>query len=176
MERPSFTEDTDGEVDCNKDGFEVPAFLYSTIAGKFIWFIPFQTNKILYVNRENHEIHAFEIAEEVENRESLINRTDYKGKYILEYVKDSRYLGVFSIRNCQIVEIDAVRLTYKWCDYDIGARGLKEYVRLMNKAFYEGNTWDRKVYNKILHLEDNQVYKIDKNDIGINIYEGIKEN
>lgn len=171
----SFEEDTDSEVDYPSDGSEVPAFLHSVAAGKYIWFIPFQTNKIIYINKECHKPYAFEIAEEIENKESLSERTELKAKYLLEYVKDNRYIGLFSIKNNRIVEIDAVGLTYKWYDYRFDDGCLELYAMLTENVFYEKDVWDRQLYYRMLHLSRQQKCENKECYTGLDIHEMMKE-
>ena len=49
-------------------------------------------------------------------------------KYLLEYVKDKRYLGIFSLKNKWLFEIDCIELKYEVLDYSIdNSEEIKSY-------------------------------------------------
>lgn len=145
---------------------EMPVFLYSVMVGKYSWFIPFQMGEILYMDRENQQIFMFEI----ECEESFLYEGELKGKYILEYVKDNRYLGLFSIKNNQIVEIDTEKLTCRWCDYQFGDNSIKKYAELVDFSLYESNVWDREVYKKMIKQGNDAMRNSKSGTAGMDIY------
>lgn len=146
--------------------YEMPVFLYSVKVGKYSWFIPFQMSGIVYVDKENQKHSVFEI----ECEESFLNEGEIKGSYILEYVKDNRYLGLFSIMNNQILEIDSEKLTYRWCDYQLGDKSIKKYIELVDFALYESNVWDREVYKKIIKQGNDNIRSSESGIAGADIY------
>ena len=79
-----------------KKEYELPAFLFSVVAGDYVWFIPFQTNKIMYADKKTCQLHVFEADGENETKQSLLGRIALGSKYILEYVRENRYIGLFS--------------------------------------------------------------------------------
>ncbi len=169
----SFEENTDDEVDYIADCYSIPAFMNSVAVGEYIWFIPFQTNKIVYADKGNHKLYAFEIAEESENRESLLGRAVFKAKYIFEYVRENRYLGLFSTKNNQIVEIDTEQLIYKWCDYRIDDSAIRKYVGLVNNVFYESDVWDKEIFGKMLYMKNPDACNAEDEQVGTDIYKKI---
>lgn len=90
-------------LDRTSTEYDMPAFTESIVAGKYIWFIPFQTNQILYVDSNTNEINVFAIEEEEENEKSIENR-EMKAKYVLQYVYEDRYIGLYSLKNEVIYE------------------------------------------------------------------------
>lgn len=172
----SFEVDKAGKVDYITDNYNLPAFLYSAVVGEKVWFIPFQTNKIMYADKENHHLYTFEIDEEIETKESCLERTFSRAKYILEYIKEDRYLGLFSIKNNKVLEIDAKELKYEWCNYCFSDECLTKYSRLIGNVFYEENVWDRENYNRILHLDDYKLQSINRTSVGTSIYNKVMQN
>lgn len=170
-------ETTTGEADCISENYEYHMFNFSVSAGNKIWFIPYNANKILYADKEIQELHSFEIDEENETKESIMARTSLGYKYLLSYLKDDRYLGLFSIKNNCMLEIDTVemRYTYKRYDYCIGidANCLKEYVKQRNGILSEGILWHRNVYRNLIGVMDSEARNIRGCCIGKNIYRKI---
>ncbi len=132
---------------------DMPVFLFFVTAGKYNWFIPSQMDEIIYVERESHKLFTFIIAEEMQSKEGSPGKEEVNTRYILEYVRENRYLGLFSIKNNQIVEIDTEKLTYRWCNYFIGNRSLEKYTELVDYILYENNVWDRDVYKKLIRAK-----------------------
>ena len=168
-----FGEKTNGIADCLTRRYILPAFLYSAEIGRYVWFIPYQTNKIIYADKVHHIFHEFYISEEEETRKSLLERNYFTVKYILEYIRDNRYLGLYSMKNNQTLEIDTEELKYKWCDYDLGDKGVMEYAKQLKDAFHEADVWDRKNYSRILQLGYHKTKRKNGNNVGIDIYNEI---
>lgn len=99
---------------------EIPFFGYSFFLGKHIWFLPTQSNGIIYIDKETYEIHFLEIEEERETKESL--ERDYASKFLFEYIREDRYLGIYSILNERVFEIDTVALCINYREYELGGK------------------------------------------------------
>ena len=170
-------ETTTGEVDCVSEKYEYHVFNFSVAAGNRIWFIPYNANKILYADKGMHELHSFEIDEENETKESIMARTSLGYKYLLGYLKDDRYLGLFSIKNNCMLEIDTVEMRYAYKRYDyctgIDDNCLKEYAKQRGSIFYEANLWHRSVYKELISVMDSESRNISECDIGKDIYKKI---
>ncbi len=111
----------------NDDFNDVPLFISSIAIGDYVWFIPFQTNNIIYINKNNFEMNVFSIEEE-EHTEENVKKQFLQHKYLLEYVKDKRYLGIFSLKNKWLFEIDCIELKYEVFDYSIdNSEEIKSY-------------------------------------------------
>lgn len=155
--------ETQAVLECGEMEYDLPTFLHSVLAGKYIWFIPFQTNKIVYIDRENYELRTFEINEENETKRSLLLSNRVLGsKYVLEYVNDNRYIGLYSVKNKRILEIDAKKMVYQWLDYYLGEKCQMQYGETRKNVFYEGVILDRLVYSA-------KVGNISKNGQRVNI-------
>ena len=173
-----FSKETDGVANCIIDEYEKSTFAYSTVVEEKVWFIPYCTNKILYVNKCTYQLYVFEIDEERETKESILERSSLGYKYLLNYVKDNRYIGLFSIKNQSVLEIDSVELKYKYkqFDYHISERLIKECFDLYNGVFYEGDVWNRVVYNRMMQLKDNNIHNIRSKSVGSDIYKKMEYN
>lgn len=100
------------------DTVEFPLFLTSISVGEYIWFIPFQTNQILYIDKNTYDIKAFEVEGEEQKVDNL--ETQFLNhKYLLEYIRENRYIGLLSIKNKWIIEIDSQNLSYEIFEYHL---------------------------------------------------------
>lgn len=164
-------QETQDILDCGRKEYDLPTFLYSVLAGNYIWFIPFQTNRIIYINRESYELSVFEINEEKETKESLLLANRVLGsKYLLEYVKNNRYIGLYSVKNKRILEIDAKRLAYQWHDYYLDKKCQLQYGEKRKNVYYEGDTLDRLIYNAKIGSIRETGQRVNKDTIGEKIY------
>lgn len=134
-----------------------PLFLFSLSAGKFIWLIPFQTNEILYIDRDTFQVKKFPVKGE-EQTENDINNQLLQHKYLLEYVRENRYIGLFSLKNKWIFEIDSVNLTYEIMNYKFQMESrvheliIKDIMRKKN-IIYEQEAADLSDWMKGLERE-----------------------
>ena len=168
-----FSKETDEVENCIADKYEKFTFLHAEAVGENVWFIPYCTNKIIYVNKHTYQLHAFEIDEETETRESILERSSLVYKYLFDYVKDDRYLGLFSIKNKCILEIDTAELKYEYkrYDYHISDKYIKEYAASHNNLFSENDMWSRKVYSSMIQMRNHDTFYMESESTGANIYE-----
>ena len=168
----NFTKNTDGKIDCTTNHYELPTFLYALAVDDNIWFVPLQTNKIIYVNVQNYEIQTFEITEENETKESLLERTSLCYKYILEYIQGNRYIGLFSIKNNCIIEIDALEKKAKMKYYTLGQKCVCETANILydGYVFYEGDVTQKQIYITMLNQNTKKAGNL-MDRIGLKIYE-----
>lgn len=161
---------TEGElVNCCIQDYKERIFSNIRPAGRYIWCIPFQTNQILYFDMKTLELKKFELPEEEETKDSL-ERNLLGHKYLIEYIKDNRYIGLYSLKNEQIVEIDAEKLTYRRLPFLMNFVGLE--LSAGNEALKEGRQLDEWIYlSKLKHRQ----LEIKKNKCGNQIYKTIIE-
>lgn len=163
-------------LDCEAKKYNMPAFLNAVFIQNAIWFIPFQTNKIIYIDKNTHKINTFEVEEEDENEESLINRR-LNHKYLLEYIREDRYIGLYSFKNKCIIQIDALEKQIKKEEYILGNNCLLELAHLYKKygrICNESIDIDKKVFAVSLYnFKENNI--IAKNN-GLNIYKSVIQN
>lgn len=156
---------------------EVPFFGYSFLLGKYVWYIPTQSNGIIYIDKETYEIHFLEIQEEWETKESLDR--DYASKFLFEYIREDRYIGIYSIQNQLIFEVDTVMLSVKYKDFELSAdavlalaKGFGQYDG--RRMFREKKKKDRLFFSTLLKA-NHAMNDIPLQNIGEQIYHTLDE-
>lgn len=96
--------------------------------GKYILYIPFRADEIVYIDKDTYEVHLLEIEDEQETKES-INAHLMAHKYMVEYIRDNRYIGVYSVKNRWIFEIDTVELCVKKRSYKLSRQASLSIAR-----------------------------------------------
>ena len=157
-----------------KDEYDLPAFMYSVALEGHTWFIPCLTNKILYADHNTFKIEEFKIDDE--SGAGLSSSSEnFHGKYVLEYVREERYIGLFSTKNKCIYEIDAKEMEVKRCNYYYSEACLQEVKNAIAKEnmVYENDILNLKNYfNQPLEdstLNSEKSYE----SIGINIHKEV---
>jgi hypothetical protein len=152
-------------LDCKTTEYDTAAFLESINVGNYIWFIPFQTNQILYVNKDTNQINTFEIEEEEEDEKSIKNR-EMNCKYLLQYVYDDRYIGLYSFKNKVVYEVDAytMKLKTRIVTLNIGDSTIipKSWI------LQESKDVERALFRKLIELNGENILKKEK--IGMKVY------
>ena len=152
-------------LDCKTTEYDTSTFLESINVGNYIWFIPFQTDQILYVNKDTNQIDTFEIEEEEEDEKSIKNR-EMNCKYLLQYVYDDRYIGLYSFKNKVVYEIDAytMKLKTRIVTLNIGDSTIipKSWI------LQESKDVERALFRKLIELNGENILKKDK--VGMKIY------
>lgn len=159
--------------------YEFPAFCRSVAVGEYVWFIPNQADKIIYVDKKTNVVSSFEIYEEDSIKESFLSRETFGTglKYVLEYVRDDRYIGLFSTKNGRIFEIDTKELKYQWKDYYFSNKCLQQCFEIYKGIYYEGYdaALANQVYCMALQMADYKVRNTDIKNVGAQIYRALKE-
>lgn len=171
-----FTENANGKIDCLTKDYENPAFCYSVSLGECIWYIPWQTNNIIYINKKNYKLSVYEIDEENETKESILARvqgTNYK--YAIEYIRDDRYIGLFSMKNNRILEIDTKELRHYWKDYCFSEKCMRQYSGMCEGLYFESDVLGEYIYRMRLQ-NDYLEYNNHPNNVGREIYLNSKKN
>lgn len=107
---------------------------------KYIWCIPYKTDKILYIDKITKKIECLYIEGENETRYSLRMR-EISIKYIVEFVRANRYIGLYSVKQNRLIVIDAASLTFDIKQYQLDDKvceviGKKYFSQ--EDVFYEG--------------------------------------
>lgn len=149
----------------------LPVFNRSVFVGGYIWFIPIGLNKIIYADKKNNVLSVFEIYAENETKDDVLwGEEQGIGNYLLEYVKDDRYMGLFSARNSRILEIDTKELKYQWKEYYFGDNYLQQYCADCNGIYQEGgNPLHTQAYCRGIGAIEYKANNTD-NSIGMRIY------
>lgn len=176
----NFEGNTSELIDYETDLYETPTFADSIATERYIWFIPFQTNKIIYIDKDTFELHVFEIAEEDETEDSLACG-HMNSKYLLQYVKERRYIGLYSLKNNCIWEIDSLKIKVEKKHYSLSRECLEQiekkyiYENVFGDILYDNQSICRMVLEKRLfdvNMEEKK--KETSGIIGARIYEHMK--
>ncbi len=144
-----FKDKENNRLDFKTLAYDVPAFIQSVATKTHVWFIPFQTNKILYIDKNTYEVKAFEMEMEDEKEGIPINREFLKAKYLLEYVNENRYIGLYSLKNNCVVAIDAREMKETRETYLLSRSCLMKMMQLHEKRGHimrEKNDMDERIY------------------------------
>lgn len=156
------TRDEKNILDCEAERYNTPVFIDSQKVGQYIWFIPFQTNLIIYVDKDTKELYVMEMEDENETKDSF--KRGMNQKYIVEYVCNSKYIGLYSFKCGGMYEIDAEKRKTEKILY------LQEDSYMEKTAFgrtlYELDNFDCNIFRRFLMKE--------KENVGIN-EENIRE-
>lgn len=117
------------------------------LVGNKMWCIPFQTNKIMFIDTLSYNISFLEIKEEEETKETLNNRI-FAHKYLIQYTKDDRFIGLYSLKNEYVIEIDAKKLIYEILPVNLTESCIKRYS---NFIFSESKKFDIYLYKYFLN-------------------------
>lgn len=134
---------------------DCPRYMYSLMLGQYAWYIPMQCNTpILYISREGYDINIFDIEEELDTDETLKERR-YAFKYSLLYVREERYIGLYSFKNLNIFEIDTYTMSVNRKEYVFSDQTLlllaKQYMS-EHRYLREGNKKDERIFSILLEL------------------------
>ena len=153
---------------------ECSLFKESIALGKYIWFIPYRSNCLIYVDKETYEVFLLELENEYETKDSIENHfMDHK--FLLVYIYENRYVGLYSLKNRCYFEIDTMKLCIRYPDYRLSEESTRAVVKNLvdNKTmFRESKKWDREKYSLLLEAG----YKNEASDhlyIGKMIYNSI---
>lgn len=153
---------------------EYTLFSPSLSVGKYIWYISCRSNGIIYVDKSSYKVFYLDIEDEQETRDSIDeNLLGYK--FQLEYVRENRYIGLYSLKNHWIFEIDTVDLCVKRRNYELDSQAVLYMAEASGYCcgqyiFSEGRERDRIVFNTmtktnskkgatLLHSVGKQIYR-----------------
>lgn len=91
----------------------------------------------MYLDKEKYELSVFEI--DTEAGSDLTKQPCGIPYYLLEYVKDDRYIGLFFAQNRRIFEIDTEQLSYQWIDYKFSDQCIDQCYENRQGIFDEGD-------------------------------------
>ena len=154
-------------LDCEATKYDTFTFLESIDLGGYIWLIPFQTSQILYINKDTNEINTFEI--EGEDEDSIKNR-EMNCKYVLQYVYNDRYIGLYSIKNKVVYEIDVYTMELSIRMFTID---LENPITMPGSwILQESIDAERALYKKLIGTNGETI--LGKENIGKKIYNVMK--
>lgn len=133
------------------------------------WLIPQAGNKINYYDKRDKKIKFYEIQDEEETAKTLdLSYRHMAVKFFLVYVRESRYLGIYSYKNKCMIEIDTLSMTYRNLEVFWDLDSLSQ---IMLQEFYEdGNEITYLIYNAKLRMHETDLKNGDIGCVGEQIY------
>ncbi len=153
-------------------------FEFSIAIGKYVWFIPDRSNDIIFIDKETYKVFMLELEEEQETKESIDNHLmDFK--FLLQYIRENRYIGIYSLKNRIVFEIDTIDLCVKRTDYKLSEQSIIMIVEAYRQ--YEGyrilsekNENDTRCLSYMLKI-NHEKDKKQARDIGDTIYHTLSD-
>lgn len=134
-----------------------------------VWLIPQSGSKMLYYDQSDGKIKVFDIQDEEETIETLdLSYRHIAAKFFKLYVRENRYLGIYSYRNKRILEIDTLNMTYENMDFLVNHCSLLQ-IEIQN--FYENDDeFAYLIYNAKMEKTNVLLKKMDVESVGKRIY------
>ncbi len=157
-----FAKDEMPVVDCDSfRSIDFPFFMNSIPMNRYIWFIPFCSDEIVYIDKENYEVHLLEIEEERETKESIHNHI-MPHKYLVQYIRENRYIGLYSLRNALIFEIDTIELRVIKRNYKLTGATMLSILNVAEgyhneKILKEGRKMDDLYFSEMLKAKNSKI-------------------
>jgi hypothetical protein len=128
-----FSREKEKLIDYDLDHNQDILFCSLTNTNTYIWCIPYIANKIIYINKSTKKADIYNIPEEEETEESIKDR-EFAHKYLFLYQKEDRYIGLYSLKQKVILEIDTLTLERRYIEPKVQEAALLE---LFKKAIDE---------------------------------------
>lgn len=161
-------EEKEDFLDCKSVSYDTPAFIDIKAVGQYVWFIPFKTNKIVYINKDTFDVFSLDIKQEDETKDSLAR--NYMGhKFLFLYIREKRYLGLFSFKNNNVLEIDTVNLRVEYKKFFLSLQCISEISK--NRILGEYYFLDKIIYQNVLLMGRSKTIKPGTKNVGTIIYE-----
>ena len=147
-------------------------FEYSFLLGKYMWYIPNKSNGIIYIDKETYKVSFLEIEEEKETKDSL--EREYANKFLFEYIREDRYIGLYSIKNKLLFEIDSAELCVQYREYKLSRDAVLTLAKAIGlyddqRIFQEKREKDQQMFSVLLKTS-NEVIGNSLRNIGQLIY------
>ena len=149
-------------------------FFYIKCMGQHVWFIPRKHNMIFRVHKKSLKVEEICIPYEEEDSNTWKKRK-IEAKYCLEYVRENRYLGIYSYKNNYIIEIDTKLLEIEIKDFFI-SKADKDLL-LLHLYKKRGILIETENSGLVDYIENLEMYKTKFNESkenGINIYRFVR--
>lgn len=116
--RYKFDQDHHLYLDTDTKFFSEGFFLKGVFLNGYLWVVPCCENKILYLDMITLEIKVLDLTDEEEDAYTW-EENEIKVKFCMCYVRENRYIGVYSFKNKNIFEIDVQSFKMERKDFSI---------------------------------------------------------
>lgn len=154
-----------------------PLFTKSLFLSGKIWFIPFRTDKVIYINKNTHEVGELLLPLEKEDKTSIRARGGLCNyKFFLEYVIADRYLIIYSLKmECHyIIDTLSMNVEKRLSKFLLNKSEDLAEVYKKKKFFLESEVSDRIRY-RVSYMWGKKRINMHTNEIGRLIYRNIVE-
>lgn len=167
-----FSQDMEQLIDCESERYDTQLFCRLEATEKYVWAIPYRTNLVLYIDKETFEVHVLPVRDEEETKDSLSRSWQFK--YFWQYVRDGRYLGIFSLKNDYIYEIDTMELQETPQKFWLSDECLK--LLWKNVIFQEDRKGHKMLFERFIKMnkDEKRTAAIRQNTIGDKIFSSLK--
>lgn len=117
-------------LDSKNTKFAEPLFISSVVIENKIYFIPYQSNCIVTLDVIDDTINVLFIPNEEED--TLSWERNMRHKYLLEYVKDEKYLWLYSFKQKCILEVDLKTEQVKCLEFKYDKQSIKRIQQLLS--------------------------------------------
>lgn len=166
-------------VDCDSLFCDDCAFYITSIPlGQYIWYIPFRSDEIVYIDKDTYEVHLLEVEDEQETKESIENHI-MAHKYLVQYIHENRYIGIYSLKNGWIFEIDTVELSVIKKCYELSDQAFLSIEKATGRyneklTFREHSERERRLFS--IMLKEKKIKKEDfLHNVGESIYHTLND-
>lgn len=169
----NFTTGSEDIVKSDDKECYVQIFCHLEAIDGYIWAIPYRSNLVIYIDKNTLEVKVLHIEDEKETKDSLLEFSRRPFKFFWQYIKNNRYIGIFSLKNNYVIEIDTFIKEEKVKKYSFKINYLNLIFK--EKFFNESNNLHRKVFRRYL-IEDDKNINLDNISykIGLRIYEDLR--
>lgn len=120
-----------------------------------IWFVPYFYNMILCVDIASLEVREICIPNEAED-ECTWRKNRRKAKFWLEYVREERYIGIYSFKNNYIIEIDTKSFKIEIKEFYVSN---KDICLIMSEKTKKGNLVETESLNLQNYITNLEMFK-----------------
>lgn len=131
-----------------------------------IWFLPFLSNSLLYIDKKTNVIHKYPFENEFETETTM--KTHRCLKFLLIGVQEERYIKIYSVKRNIIYSIDAVTLNYVEEVFCIDKVDAVSIEREFKDAIYVKSSAEGILENSNISIRE-LLSTINKNKTNINI-------
>lgn len=119
---------------------------------KKIWFIPFLSDSLLYIDKRDHGVYKFTFDNERETEISMKNRPSRKFMFV--GIQQKRYIKIYSMKRNMIYSIDSVTLLYKEERFLIDTVDMRTIEKEFFKTLFEKGVRERVLEGRNISIEE----------------------
>lgn len=143
-----------------------------------VWYIPAQANQILFIRKQDYSIQTFDVGQYKYENHHSDEKKEYVAEYTVQYVKEDRYIGIYSFKTRVSFEIDTVELCVRNDEFLLDNQTILQIGRKYcneRRLFKENNkNRDIEIFSMMLNCKNEESKNWDLS-IGRSIYNKLKK-